>query len=164
MLDHLPEGDFLLVTRLNHQARSTRDPLQVAKLLRECGAGLGSMAEPWGDTTTPAGRMILTVFAGIADFERSLIVERTSNGRQVAKARGLRFGPRPSLTFSQIANARELSDGGKPLLRLRNSSASIVRRSTGRSVRAYLDNPLAYFGVADFGGSFADLLILIPDA
>jgi DNA invertase Pin-like site-specific DNA recombinase len=115
MLDHLREGDVLLVTRLDRLARSTADLLQIAELLRERGAGLRSVAEPWADTTTPAGRMILTVFAGIADFERSLIVERTSQGRQAAKARGVRFGPKPALTSSQIAHARELCDAGKPI-------------------------------------------------
>jgi DNA invertase Pin-like site-specific DNA recombinase len=109
MLDHLRAGDVLLVTRLDRLARSTADLLHIAELLRERGAGLRSVAEPWADTTTPAGRMILTVFAGIADFERSLIVERTSNGRQAAKSRGVRFGPKPVLTSSQIAHARELS-------------------------------------------------------
>ena len=54
--------------------------------------------------------MVLTVFAGIADFERSLIVERTSAGRIAAKARGVRFGPSPTLTAEQIAHARQLID------------------------------------------------------
>ncbi len=48
-------------------------------------AGLRSLAEPWADTTSPAGRMLLTIFAGIAEFERSLIIERTRRGRQQAK-------------------------------------------------------------------------------
>jgi DNA invertase Pin-like site-specific DNA recombinase len=61
-------------------ARSTRDLLEIAERIKDAGAGLRSIAEPWADTTTPAGRMVLTVFAGIADFERSLIVERTSAG------------------------------------------------------------------------------------
>ncbi|MDE8346786.1 MAG: recombinase family protein [Acidocella sp.] len=75
-----------------------------------------SLAEPWADTTPPAGRMMLTVFAGIADFERSLIVERTSAGRISAKARGVRFGLRPTLAAEQIAHARELIEGdGKPV-------------------------------------------------
>lgn len=60
MLDHLREGDVLLVTRLDRLARSTADLLQIAELLRERGAGLRSMAEPWADTTTPAGRMIVS--------------------------------------------------------------------------------------------------------
>jgi DNA invertase Pin-like site-specific DNA recombinase len=52
--------------------------------------------------------MVLTVFAGIADFERSLIVERTSAGRIAAQARGVRFGPSPALSAEQIRHARQL--------------------------------------------------------
>ncbi|ETK42522.1 resolvase [Pseudomonas fluorescens FH5] len=115
MLDHLRSGDVVVVSRLDRLARSTTDLLQIAELLRAKGSGLRSLAEPWADTTTPAGRMILTVFAGIADFERSLITERTSAGREAAKARGVRFGPKPSLTSTQVAHARELSGAGKPI-------------------------------------------------
>lgn len=128
MLDHLREGDVLVVTRLDRLARSTSDLLQIAELLRMKGAGLRSVAEPWADTTTPAGRMILTVFAGIADFERSLISERTSVGREAAKARGVRFGPKPSLSAAQIAHARELSVSGKPISEI--SKLFGVHRST----------------------------------
>jgi DNA invertase Pin-like site-specific DNA recombinase len=88
LLDHLRAGDVVTVTRLDRLARSTRDLLEIAARIKEAGAGLRSLAEPWADTTTPAGRMVLTVFAGIADFERSLIVERTSAGQIAAKARG----------------------------------------------------------------------------
>ena len=80
LLDHLRAGDVVAVTRLDRLARSTRDLLEIAERIKDAGAGLRSIAEPWADTTTPAGRMILTVFAGIADFERSLIVERTERG------------------------------------------------------------------------------------
>ena len=80
LLDHLRGGDVVAVTRLDRLARSTRDLLEIAERIKDAGAGLRSMAEPWADTTTPAGRMALTVFAGIADFERSLIVERTERG------------------------------------------------------------------------------------
>ena len=88
MLDHLRAGDVVTITRLDRLARSTADLLAIAERIKEAGAGLRSLAEPWADTTTPAGRMVLTVFAGIADFERSLIVDRTSAGRIAAKARG----------------------------------------------------------------------------
>jgi DNA invertase Pin-like site-specific DNA recombinase len=73
LLDHLRAGDVVTVTRLDRLARSTRDLLEIAERIKEAGAGLRSLAEPWADTTTPAGRMVLTVFAGMADFERSLI-------------------------------------------------------------------------------------------
>ncbi len=110
MLDHLRAGDVVTVIRLDRLARSTRDLLDIAERIQEVGAGLRSLAEPWADTTTPAGRMVLTVFAGIAEFERSLIIDRTRDGREAAKARGVKFGPRPTLTPEQIAHARELID------------------------------------------------------
>lgn len=110
MLDHLRPGDVVTVTHLDRLARSTRDLLDIAEQLQAKGAGLRSLAEPWADTTTPAGRMVLTVFAGIAEFERSLIIDRTRRGREAAKARGVKFGPRPTLSLAQIEHARELID------------------------------------------------------
>lgn len=106
---------MVTVTRLDRLARSTRDLLDIAEQIKEAEAGLRSLAEPWADTTTPAGRMVLTVFAGIADFERSLIAERTSAGRIAAKARGVRFGPSPALSADQVAHARQLIAQDKPV-------------------------------------------------
>jgi len=108
MLDHLRPGDTVLVTRLDRLARSTRDLLEIAERLRELGAGLRSLAEPWADTSSPAGRMILTVMAGIADFERSLILERTSTGRKAAKERGVKFGRSKALSDAQIQAAKQM--------------------------------------------------------
>lgn len=113
MLDHLRAGDVVTVTRLDRLARSTTDLLHIAERLRDLGAGLRSLAEPWADTTSPAGRMILTIFAGIADFERSLIGERTSAGRAAAKAKGVRFGPKPVLSPEQKAHAQQLINDGQ---------------------------------------------------
>ncbi|MDQ7731046.1 recombinase family protein [Halomonas sp. SpR8] len=110
LLDHLRPGDVVTVTRLDRLARSTRDLLDIAEQIQAAGAGLRSLAEPWADTTSPAGRMVLTVFAGIAEFERSLIIDRTKSGRQAAKAKGVKFGPPPTLTPEQIAHARVLVD------------------------------------------------------
>ena len=113
LLDHLRPGDVLTVTRLDRLARSTSDLLHIAERLKEIDAGLRSLAEPWADTTSPAGRMVLTIFAGIADFERSLIGERTSAGRAAAKAKGVRFGPKPVLTPEQIIHARQMIEQGQ---------------------------------------------------
>ena len=113
MLDHLRAGDVVTITRLDRLARSTRDLLDIAERLDAAEAGLRSLAEPWADTTSPAGRMVLTIFAGIAEFERSLIHERTSSGRAAAKAKGVRFGRPPALSAEQIALARQLVDGGQ---------------------------------------------------
>jgi DNA invertase Pin-like site-specific DNA recombinase len=83
--------------------------------MRELGAGLRSEGEPWADTTTAAGRMVLTIFAGIADFERSLIRERTGSGRAAAKAIGVKFGPKPVLNHEQIEHAKRLNAEGRPV-------------------------------------------------
>lgn len=103
LLDQIRADDVVVVSRLDRLARSTRDLLDIAERLNEVGAGLRSIGEPWADTTSPAGRMVLTVFAGIAEFERALIHQRTSAGRVAAKARGVRFGRPPKLTAEQIA-------------------------------------------------------------
>jgi len=110
LLDHLRPGDVVTVTRLDRLARNTRDLLDIAERIQAAGAGLRSLAEPWADTTTPAGRMVLTVFAGIAEFERSLIIDRTRTGREAAKARGVQFGRRPTLSAEQLAHAGHLID------------------------------------------------------
>jgi DNA invertase Pin-like site-specific DNA recombinase len=110
LLDHLRAGDVVTVTRLDRLARNTRDLLEIAERIQTMGAGLRSLAEPWADTSSPAGKMILTIMAGIAEFERSLIIERTRNGREAAKARGVKFGPRPTLTPAQIEHGRSLID------------------------------------------------------
>ncbi|WP_341305475.1 recombinase family protein [Pseudomonas sp. TMP25] len=106
LLGHLRDGDTVVVTRLDRLARNTRDLLDIAERLRELGAGLLSLAEPWADTSSPAGKMILTVMAGIADFERSLILERTATGRKAAKARGVKFGRTRALTDAQLSAAK----------------------------------------------------------
>jgi DNA invertase Pin-like site-specific DNA recombinase len=108
------------VTRLDRLAHSTRDLLDIAERIKDAGARLRSLAEPWADTTTPAGRSVLIVFASMADFERSLIVESTSAGRVAAKARGVRFGPTPTLDAGRIVHARQLIEQyGKPVGKVR---------------------------------------------
>jgi len=115
LLDQVREDDVLVVTRLDRLARSTRDLLDMAERLREAGAGLRSLAEPWADTTSPAGRMVLTVFSGIAEFERALILGRTSAGRVAAQAKGVRFGRPPVLAPDQVALGRRLVEEGQPV-------------------------------------------------
>ena len=112
LLDHLRRGDVVVVARLDRLARSTRDLLDIAELIKDAEAGLRSLGEPWADTTSPAGRMVLTVFAGIAEFERALLHQRTGAGRAAARARGVRFGRPPKLTAEQVGLARRLIEEG----------------------------------------------------
>ena len=97
-----------MATRLDRLARSTRDLLDLAENLNRAGAGLRSLAEPWADTTSPAGQRVLTVFAGIAEFERALIAERTHAGRRAAQEKGVRIGRPPVLSTEQIALGQRL--------------------------------------------------------
>ena len=132
LIDQLRANDVVTVTRLDRLARSTRDLLDIAERLQEAGAGIRSLAEPWADTTSPAGRMVLTVFAGIAEFERALITERTSTGRVAARARGVRFGRPPKLTADQIALAQRLINEGRSpreAARILNVHASTLYRA-----------------------------------
>lgn len=134
LLDHLRGGDVVVVYRLDRLARSTRDLLEIAEQLKETDAGLRSLSEPWADTTSPAGRMVLTVFAGIAEFERALIHERTSAGRAAARARGVRFGRPPKLTAEQLVVARRLIDEGtavREAARILNVHTATLYRGLG---------------------------------
>ncbi len=84
-LDALGEGDVLLVTRLDRLARSTRDLLNTLALIAAKKAGFRSLGDSWADTTTAHGRLMLTILAGLAEFERELIHTRTGEGRARAK-------------------------------------------------------------------------------
>src|SRR5262249_41824074 len=88
VIRRLEPGDVLMVTRLDRLARSTRDLLNVLATISEREAGFRSLKDAWADTTTPHGRLMLTVLGGLAEFERDLILARTSDGRTRAKARG----------------------------------------------------------------------------
>lgn len=132
LLGQLQDDDVVVVTRLDCLARSTRDLLDVAEQIKEAKAGLRSLAEPWADTTMPAGRMVLTVFAGIAEFERTLIHQRTSAGRVAARQRGVRFGRTPKLGSEQIALARKLVDEGRPVREV----AGVLKRHRATLYRA----------------------------
>jgi DNA invertase Pin-like site-specific DNA recombinase len=97
----LEPGDVLIVTRLDRLARSTRDLLNVLATVAEREAGFRSLKDTWADTTTPHGRLMLTVLGGLAEFERELIRARTGDGRARAKARGVKFGRPSALTAHQ---------------------------------------------------------------
>jgi DNA invertase Pin-like site-specific DNA recombinase len=115
LLKEVQLGDVVLVTRLDRLARSTRDLLNVLGSLAQKGAAFRSLGDPWADTTTPHGRLILTVLAGLAEFERELIRARTGEGRARAKAEGRRMGRPHKLTPHQQREARRRHDEGESL-------------------------------------------------
>jgi hypothetical protein len=116
------------VSRLDRLARSTLDLLSILHKVSEAGAKFRSLEDPWADTTTPHGELMVTILAGLATFERHLIKARTEEGRKRAKERGIRFGRPPKLTAFQRQEAIERLQSGE-------SQADVAR--------AYNVNPAA---------------------
>jgi DNA invertase Pin-like site-specific DNA recombinase len=114
-IEALEPGDILMVTRLDRLARSTRDLLNTLASIADRKAGFRSLGDVWADTTTSHGRLMLTVLGGLAEFERELIRARTSEGRERAKARGVKLGRKPKLTPHQQQEARRRRDQGEPV-------------------------------------------------
>ncbi len=112
VIRRLEPGDVLVVTRLDRLARSTRDLLNILAEIGKAGAGFKSLKDAWADTTTPHGRLMLTVLGGLAEFERELIRARTGEGRKRAKDRGVKFGRPQALTAHQRKEAiQRLAEG-----------------------------------------------------
>lgn len=109
----LDKGDVLLVTRLDRLARSTLDLLNTLEQIAKRKAGFRSLADTWADTTTPHGKLMITILGGLAEFERTLILARTNEGRQRAMAKGVKFGRKPVLTPFQIEEAKRRLEAGE---------------------------------------------------
>ena len=112
LLDKLGDGDVLLVTRIDRLARSSLDLHLILDTVAQRGAGFRSLGDAWADTTSPHGRLLLAILAGLAEYERELIKVRTGEGRARAKARGVRFGAPTKLTPYQRQEAIERLDRG----------------------------------------------------
>lgn len=121
LLEQLRSGDTVIVWKLDRLARSTKDLLETMELLQEQNVKFQSLSEPWANTTSHAGKMIMTVFAGIAEFERELIRERTSAGQRAARKRGVKFGRPVKLNGEQKQLAQRLLDEGKSVSQVANA-------------------------------------------
>jgi DNA invertase Pin-like site-specific DNA recombinase len=129
----LTPGDTLVVCKLDRLARSTRDLLNTLDAIGKAGATFKSLGDPWADTTSAHGRLMLTVLGGLAEFERHLILSRTSEGRARARANGQRFGRKPTLTPYQRAEALRRRAAGETLVEIARSfnvSHMTVARAT----------------------------------
>ncbi|MDD2704027.1 MAG: recombinase family protein [Acidocella sp.] len=121
LLRQLAAGDVVVVTRIDRLARSTFDLFNIVKRIADAGAAFRSLAEPWADTGTSTGRLMLAVLGGLADVERDLIRTRTAEGRSRAKARGQHMGRPPALTPQQQEEARQRRADGASVTELARS-------------------------------------------
>lgn len=112
VLNLLGEGDVLIVSELTRVSRSTQDLINIVSRVTEAGASIQSLKDKWLDTTTAQGKLMLTIFAGLAEFERDLLIERTKDGMKAAKARGAAIG-RPAVNKSKMEYALELYAAGE---------------------------------------------------
>ncbi len=118
LMKALNPGDTVVVTRLDRLARSSRDLLNIVHELEQASCGFASLAETWCDTTTPAGKLMLTVLGGIAEFERSLILTRTEAGIAKARANGKKFGRPGALDAGQKRKIAERYAAGETMAAL----------------------------------------------
>jgi DNA invertase Pin-like site-specific DNA recombinase len=121
MLNHLAPGDVVTVTRIDRLARSTFDLFAIVKQIVDAEAQFRSLAEPWADTGTSTGRLMIAILGGLADVERDLIRTRTPEGRCRAQKRGQHMGRPPKLTDARKAEARRRRAQGATLAELARS-------------------------------------------
>jgi DNA invertase Pin-like site-specific DNA recombinase len=119
----LEPGDVVLVTKIDRLGRSTRELLDLIERIAKAGASFRSLGDPLFDTTSSQGRLMLTVLAAIAEFERDLIRERTGDGRKRAQAAGVKFGRKPKLSDFQRKEALKRRAAGETLAVIAKSYA-----------------------------------------
>jgi len=119
----LKPGDVVLVSKLDRLGRSTRELLDLIDSIGEAGAVFRSLGDPLWDTSSPQGRLLSTLLAAIAEFERELIRERTGEGRKRAMANGVKFGRKPKPSPYQRAEAIKRRAAGETLASIARSYA-----------------------------------------
>lgn len=123
LMGSLKPGDILLVTKLDRLGRSTRELLDLIERIGKAGASFRSLGDPLWDTSSAQGRLLSTLLAAIAEFERELIRERTGDGRKRAMANGVKFGRKPKLSDFQRAEALKRRAAGETLVSIAKSYA-----------------------------------------
>jgi DNA invertase Pin-like site-specific DNA recombinase len=99
MLGNLAAGDVVTVTRIDRLARSTFDLFAIVKQIVDAEAQFRSLAEPWADTGTSTGRLMIAVLGGLADVERDLICKFRSFRQAISVQTGRRFRGKPTGRF-----------------------------------------------------------------
>jgi DNA invertase Pin-like site-specific DNA recombinase len=123
LMASLQAGDVVVVTKLDRLGRSTRELLGLIERIGNVGASFRSLGDPLWDTGSSQGRLLSTMLAAIAEFERELIRERTGEGRKRAQAAGVRFGRKRKLSDFQRAEAVKRRDAGETLASIAKSYA-----------------------------------------
>src|SRR5271156_2803154 len=121
LLKAVAPGDVVTVTRIDRLARSTFDLFAIVKHIVDAKAQFRSLAEPWADTGTSTGRLMIAVLGGLGGVEGDLLRTPTAGGRSRAQKRGQHMGPPSKLTASQQVEARRRRAEGATLAELARS-------------------------------------------
>ncbi|WP_243176614.1 recombinase family protein [Clostridium gasigenes] len=105
MLDQLRTGDVVIIAELTRLSRSFKDLFSLVAQIEEKGSNIKSIKESWVDATTAQRKLMFTIFAGISQFERDLISQRTIEGLNAARALGKKGG-RPKVNDKEIKRLR----------------------------------------------------------
>lgn len=133
MLDALRVGDTVVITELTRLGRSVKELFAIIERVHEAGASIKSLRETWLDTTTPQGNLLLTIFAGLSQFERDLIRQRTKDGLEAARARG-RKGGRPKAASGKIETALKMYDSKLHTIAEITAATGISRATLYRAI------------------------------
>jgi len=128
ILDQIRTGDVIIIADPTRLSRSVKDLFSIVEQIEEKGANIKSIKESWVDTTTAQGKLMFTIFAGISQFERDLISQRTIEGLNAARARGKKGG-RPKINDKDIKLAVKMYNS-------KNYSITEIRKATGVSKTA----------------------------
>ncbi len=134
LLSELETGDTVIVKELTRVSRTTLDMLELIKQITARGANIRSIDERWLDTASPSGELMLTIMAGIAQFERKLLLQRCAEGREVAMAKGIKFG-RPKVGGKQLDFALELYQTQAMSIRKICEATGVAKATLCRRIR-----------------------------
>ena len=130
----LQQGDVLVVWRLDRLGRSLAFLIEMIARLGDRSAGFQSLTESI-DTTTAGGRLVFHMMGALAEFERSLISERTREGMRAAKRRGKNIGRPPALSGEQISFARRTLEAGDETISGLATVMGVDRSTLRRALR-----------------------------
>lgn len=144
MMDFVREGDVVIVESFSRFARNTRDLLDLTATLTEKGVQFVSKKESI-DTNTPAGKLMLTFFAALAEFERENLLERQAEGIAIAKAEGRMTG-RPQKAVDTFESVYQEVKAGKKSAAQGARELGIARSTWYRKTKRYEEGQVVDFG------------------
>lgn len=131
LLMTLQQGDLLIATATDRVARDPIDLLNVLQTVRQAGAAMKLLDEPFIDTTSEMSDLIIFLVGWAARWQRRRIIENTAHGREMARMRGVKFGRKPKLTPEErlsVGHRKQRGETAKELAREFGVSQSTIQR------------------------------------